>query len=614
MLNGIDISNYQSEMDVQAVNADFVVVQACFGSYVQPTFKPQIEAVLDSGKKAGAYIFITGQQGEIDAFCNAVKPYVGRAVLAIDWESDSNSAWGNLGYLRQCIEGIQKATGVNPLVYFPANAYSQIRPVLQDLNCGAWVAQYASMNQTGYQSNPWNMGAYDMAMFQYTSSGRIAGYSGDLDLDLFFGSGETWDDYAKSSKPAEPVLTAWSPEQIAALSSSVQPNRSYYLRATNGSYLAEEGIGIGLSPTPYIWYVQENSDHSLSFADDKGNWITWDGSNVKIAIGNGQESQRFVLDRGAISPLSDSRTRLLNGAVFTCFPADRGLQKETYSTGALYAVKLCSGNWYIGQGGILTSTPYYWSLLQHPDKTMSFMDHEGKWLTLRTLPAVSTDPLSDIIGNGQPNQNWIIHEQEISPATAPFLNIDCPDNVPCEGKQLWVYSSNGTSAQEWALIKEGADKPEEAKPVTTTDNRIVVTEKPAAKPAEKEEKKPMEDTAKTTPAPVDDDKKAKENKLINDVAGTIENDVNNGSLDEDAHDIAGRVSGMIEEALGKKALTRKTVRWVFAIAIVIALACIILSALALAHCLPMWVAGLCAMIMGGTGIGGHSLGISATTK
>ena len=106
----------------------------------------------------------------------------------------------------------------------------------------------------------------------------------------------------------------------------------------------------------------------------------------------------------------------------------------------------------------------------------------------------------------------------------------------------------------------------------------------------------------------------KDNKIIGDVAQTIEGDVKNGSIDVEANDISDKLTGMIEEALGKKALKRRTVRIVFLIAIIIALACTVLSALALAHCLPMWVAGLCGLIACGTGIGGHSLGISATTK
>ncbi|MBQ1427977.1 MAG: hypothetical protein IIZ04_03880, partial [Aeriscardovia sp.] len=105
-----------------------------------------------------------------------------------------------------------------------------------------------------------------------------------------------------------------------------------------------------------------------------------------------------------------------------------------------------------------------------------------------------------------------------------------------------------------------------------------------------------------------------EGKLASDVANTVIQDVKGGELGEDADVIADKMSGMIEEALGKKKLSRKTVRWVFVIAIVIALACIVLAAISLAGPLPKWVAGLCALIVGSTGIGGHALGIAASTK
>ena len=125
--------------------------------------------------------------------------------------------------------------------------------------------------------------------------------------------------------------------------------------------------------------------------------------------------------------------------------------------------------------------------------------------------------------------------------------------------------------------------------------------------------KPATPITKATPTD-DHDGDQRREKLIADAVGAIEKDVNDGSLMGDAGDIADKMSGLIEEALDKKALSRKAMRWVFMIAIAVALACIVLSALALAHCLPAWVAGLCAMIMGGTGLGAHSLGISATTK
>lgn len=63
-----------------------------------------------------------------------------------------------------------------------ASAINQIPQRVWD-NCGLWVAQYANMNATGYQSQPWLLGRYGEVMRQYTSNGRIPGYSGALDLN-----------------------------------------------------------------------------------------------------------------------------------------------------------------------------------------------------------------------------------------------------------------------------------------------------------------------------------------------------------------------------------------------------------------------------------------------
>lgn len=59
-----------------------------------------------------------------------------------------------------------------------------------------WVAQYADMDPTGYQDNPWNEGAYDCAIRQYTSTGLLDGWDGDLDLDKAYMSREEWDAWA----------------------------------------------------------------------------------------------------------------------------------------------------------------------------------------------------------------------------------------------------------------------------------------------------------------------------------------------------------------------------------------------------------------------------------
>ena len=55
-----------------------------------------------------------------------------------------------------------------------------------------WVAQYPNYEETGFLSEPWtdgwDFGAWSSPLiFQYTGTGRIPGYGGHLDLDLFYG-------------------------------------------------------------------------------------------------------------------------------------------------------------------------------------------------------------------------------------------------------------------------------------------------------------------------------------------------------------------------------------------------------------------------------------------
>ena len=614
LLNGIDISKWQQGIDLQSVPADFVICQACFGSSPQPTFKEQIEGAMNAGKLAGAYIFITGQNGEMQAFISAVSPYAGKAVLALDWEADNNAQWGNLNYLADCIQAVKSAFHVNPLVYFPANAYGRIKPLLDKENCGAWVAQYADDNPTGYQSQPWNEGAYDMAMFQYSSSGRLPGYDGSLDLDLFYGDRGTWGAYAGSD--------AFTSQEIAAFAQPAIENRSVYIRFADGMYLVSLDGRPQKRPLPCIWYCQKNDDGTLSFADPWGNWITnITGDEWGVLKGNGEENQRVVVDDGYVLPAQNRNVRLFDSP-FSFYPADRSIHPEGLPDNASYALKLASGDWYIGDEGLLQPTPYWWKVLAHSDGSLSFMNAQGKWLTFSPQIATSTAPLTCKIGNGRPSQNWILCNGRLYPQTAPYLAIDCPDNAPENGKRLWIYTANGTEAQNWDVVKQEQVQRPEAKPTTPdiTDHREYLKHAPATKQPKKDEDKMTDTTAKpatpiTKATPTDDhDGDQRREKLIGDAVGAIEKDVNDGSLMGDAGDIADKMSGLIEEALDKKALSRKAMRWVFMIAITVALACIVLSALALAHCLPAWVAGLCAMIMGGTGLGAHSLGISATTK
>ena len=76
-------------------DADFVIVKATEGtSYINPYFREWADQVLDSGKQLGLYHFATdaaSAKAQADFFYRTVKPYIGRAMLFLDWENTDYS-------------------------------------------------------------------------------------------------------------------------------------------------------------------------------------------------------------------------------------------------------------------------------------------------------------------------------------------------------------------------------------------------------------------------------------------------------------------------------------------------------------------------------------------
>ena len=207
-LNGIDISNWQAGINLSAVPLDFVIAKATEGTnYVSPDCSRQIEQARSAGKLCGTYHYINGSgaQAEAQYYINNIKNWVKKDVLALDWESTGNAAWGNVGYLDAVTAEVIRLTGVPPILYGSASVYGQLAQVAQKYNCGLWIAQYADMNATGYQDTPWNEGAYGCAIRQYSSSGRLDGYNGNLDLDKFYGDANAWNAYAHSDGSSAPA-------------------------------------------------------------------------------------------------------------------------------------------------------------------------------------------------------------------------------------------------------------------------------------------------------------------------------------------------------------------------------------------------------------------------
>lgn len=205
-LNGIDIASYQSGIDLTVVPCDFVIIKATQGTgYVNPDCDRAYQQAKRAGKLRGTYHYVGGGNAvaEADYYVNNIKGYLRDGLLAIDWEAEQNSAWGNEAYLEQLVRRVIERTGVKPLIYSMASRYAQVAAVAKKLDCGLWIAEYADMNPTGYQAHPWREGAYGCAIRQYASTGRLNGWGGNLDLNIAYMTRDQWAKYVNpGGKPA----------------------------------------------------------------------------------------------------------------------------------------------------------------------------------------------------------------------------------------------------------------------------------------------------------------------------------------------------------------------------------------------------------------------------
>ena len=214
-LNGIDISNWQRGIDLSKVPCDFVIAKATEGiGYVDKSCDGFIQQAIKLGKPFGFYHFARPTANndairEADYFYNNCKGYFGKGIPILDWEAENKH---NVAYAKKWLDRVYQLSGVKPVIYMSesvVNSYDWSSVANADY--GLWVAKYRD-NNPDYNYNMANAGSRPRVkwwkfycMWQWTSSGRLNGYNGNLDCNVFYGDGATWDKYAGKSGTTQPV-------------------------------------------------------------------------------------------------------------------------------------------------------------------------------------------------------------------------------------------------------------------------------------------------------------------------------------------------------------------------------------------------------------------------
>jgi GH25 family lysozyme M1 (1,4-beta-N-acetylmuramidase) len=194
---GVDVSVHQGDIqwdDVRRAGYTFAIAKASEGQdFRDRTFTPaRVWAVKQAGMRFGAYHFLrprAGRSGAIEA-----QWFVQQARSAgVDWrkgkdlrpvadiESTTLSGQGTCNYLKQFVDEIRRLTGRRTLIYtFPAFANQHLRCGWIDRSHRLWIAHFGVTRPV--IPSPWTAIGY--SIWQHSSTGRVSGIAGDVDLNI----------------------------------------------------------------------------------------------------------------------------------------------------------------------------------------------------------------------------------------------------------------------------------------------------------------------------------------------------------------------------------------------------------------------------------------------
>lgn len=193
-LQVIDISSHQGNNANNIAGAEGVIVKVSQGiSYINGFCDSQYQAAKASGKVLGIYHYISGEGGakaEAKFFVDNSEDYWknDEVTMWADWESGSNSAWGNGEYAADFITEVNRLIGVQCCgIYTGLDGITQTSALLSS-TVPLWFAGYPDLRDSWevpefiWDVFPWPT----LSMWQFTDS------NGTLDRNIFYGDKETW--------------------------------------------------------------------------------------------------------------------------------------------------------------------------------------------------------------------------------------------------------------------------------------------------------------------------------------------------------------------------------------------------------------------------------------
>lgn len=193
--HGIDVSRFQGEIDwkkVKDAGIDFAIIRAGLRGTTEGKlltddyFEANIQGATENGIDVGVYFYsqaINEEEAkeEVQLILDLIEPYKIKYPVVIDVESAESDSARTLSLTTDDYELVVKTfcdmvskAGYTPMIYGNVKSFTLLMDAVDVDDYDIWIAYYGTPLYYPYHFNIW----------QYTSSGKVDGIEGDVDLNV----------------------------------------------------------------------------------------------------------------------------------------------------------------------------------------------------------------------------------------------------------------------------------------------------------------------------------------------------------------------------------------------------------------------------------------------
>lgn len=213
-MRGIDVSSWQTGMDIASVcsknELEFAICKATEGlSLVDSMCDRFISELMRTERLWGFYHFARNNDPvkEAEFFYRNTKNYFGHGIPVLDIEDSAIPDWS--AYAKKFADYIHTMSGVWPMIYCSAGSCWRFSDNDAFKHCALWVAGYPRtvkywsdriLEEFDYSIYPWAQAS----VWQFSGTGDIYGYNGNVDLDFAWMDRASWMKIATGGKGEYP--------------------------------------------------------------------------------------------------------------------------------------------------------------------------------------------------------------------------------------------------------------------------------------------------------------------------------------------------------------------------------------------------------------------------